>query len=758
MSRRLPLRGLLEALGFFLLAFAVRALPYPSLMLGRGDTVFFGNDAYYHARRVWYSVVHFPTVLERDPYMNFPHGGEPIWAPTIDWLAAGLVRLLVGADDPAAMEQILIWTPPVLGALTVVGVYGLVARHFSRGSARVAAAILACLPAHIWYSQLGFFDHHVASALATLVLLAAAMELFALPEAARGRTPWLRSGVAGLALAGVLLVWPGSLLHIFIVEVAFAVRLLTAGSREEAVAWGRRFGGANVLACGVVWPLSAGNTWDYWGDFSPLVLSRFQPVFFAAAAICFAAVSEFWHRTSRPVAAWARWLQAIVFGVVTLGVCFAIFPGLEAGIEAGWDWFAKAESFQAEVAESKALFSEGFKRPEELLTRFLYLVPLLLLAFAESASRRLRPAPDFLFLGWATVLALATIVQLRFANSFSIAFSILIATTCVPLVTEFFRERALNAPLRAVVVVVGLAFVLYALAPAVRTQQKHIENLAASVSGEKIRPIYLTRLQVVREEMARWLRRHTEPTRGWLAAGQGPEYAILAPWSVGHVLKYVARRPVLQDNFGDDAAPENMKLAQRYFESEDESKALALLDGIPVRYVIVRDPVQDRLHSGRAFRMENRLFRFRGSGKWVVGEGGTTEPKQVSALERHRLVYESVPLYGASGRQEALYRVFEIVAGAKIVGRARPGEVVTARLPLASRNQFGLEYQVRTRADENGRWTMRVPYSNDGHTPGIEVGEFYAIESEHESTQLRVSEAQIRAGATLRAPPLGNGS
>ncbi|SVD86227.1 uncharacterized protein METZ01_LOCUS439081, partial [marine metagenome] len=102
------------------------------MLLGRDGATFFGNDAYYHVRRIWYSVVHFPEVLQRDPYMNFPEGGQPIWTPTFDWLVAAGVRLGLGLPEQEAMEAWIIWIPPVLGALTVVALYFLALRYFSR--------------------------------------------------------------------------------------------------------------------------------------------------------------------------------------------------------------------------------------------------------------------------------------------------------------------------------------------------------------------------------------------------------------------------------------------------------------------------------------------------------------------------------------------------------------------------------------------------------------------------------------------------
>ena len=360
----------------------------------------------------------------------------------------------------------------------------------------------------------------------------------------------------------------------------------------------------------------------------------------------------------------------------------------------------------------------------------------------------------YVFLGWAAALAVATAVQFRFMNSFSVAFAVLLAVTVVPWVVAFFRTRARTLGVRAVSIFVLVGVVLYAVAPIARAQEVHIRNLQAWALGEPVRPFYLARLQIVREHMARWLRGNSEPTAEGLFNGPQPEYAILAPWSVGHVLKYVAERPVLHDNFGVDVAPENMQRVQRYFAAEEESEALALIEGIPVRYVIVRDPESARLRERRAFGMENRLFGFRGSGKWVMAEGGTTAPRQVKALERHRLVYESVPLRGKVGEEEPLYRVFEIVPGAQIIGRSLPREVVTARLSVGVRNRSGFEYQVRTRADEEGRWAMRVPYANDGSVPGVDVGAFYTVEARSGSARVRIPEALVREGGTLEAPPL----
>jgi asparagine N-glycosylation enzyme membrane subunit Stt3 len=81
----------LGPVGLFGLAFAVRALPRQRVFAG-DDVLFFGNDAFYHLRRIVYSVVRFPDLLDFDLYINYPHGAKPIWPPLFDW-AVALVSL-----------------------------------------------------------------------------------------------------------------------------------------------------------------------------------------------------------------------------------------------------------------------------------------------------------------------------------------------------------------------------------------------------------------------------------------------------------------------------------------------------------------------------------------------------------------------------------------------------------------------------------------------------------------------------------------
>ena len=110
---------------------AVRALPYPTVFTAAG--VFpDGPDAYYHLRRIAYSVVGFPRFLDFDPYVSFPDGGRPIWTPLFDFSLAALAHFGLGARAGRALETYLMWAPPLLGAACVLAVHALGAPRVGR--------------------------------------------------------------------------------------------------------------------------------------------------------------------------------------------------------------------------------------------------------------------------------------------------------------------------------------------------------------------------------------------------------------------------------------------------------------------------------------------------------------------------------------------------------------------------------------------------------------------------------------------------
>jgi asparagine N-glycosylation enzyme membrane subunit Stt3 len=730
-------------IGLFLSALAVRAVTWRSVF--QSDGVYpFGNDAFYHLRRIQYSVANFPAVLSFDPFINFPHGAQPIWPPTFDWLLAAVFRLVLGRNQPEKLERIAMWLPPLLGAATVVLLYLLARRFYSRSVALLAAGILCVLPAHFLYSQLGFLDHHVLVALLTTLLLAATMDLLREPDTPRAPSGALRrSAVLGLLMAASLLLWPGSLVHVGIVQVALVARLFAAPDPPAAAAWAQRLALVHFVACVAVFPLSAGNEWLLWGRFSPVVLSAFQPLYFGAAALCFALLGGLWRRgwlcADRPT----RGLVGAFWGAALLGLLLLAVPELRLGLGDAWIWFAKEEEFQSVVSESAPLFAPARSFDPsfavEFLGIFVYAVPVAIFYLGWEARHR----PDRLFFcWWALALFAATLVQWRFMNSYSIAHSLLLALTLVSLHDRLAPRLVRRRGLARAAASLALLLVVYAASPWLRSYRPHVYDAWRGIRGEAPQlddVATRTRLLVT---TARWLRDHSPPL-------QEQSYSVLGSWGDGHILEYVAQRPVVQDNFGDDVSVENLALAEEYFSSRTEETALGILERLGVRYVLVRATGSGHTRGYARDSLFTRLFRPRGAvGRSRDGSRRIRAP----SLQRHRLIYESPPYREGAKASQPYCKLYEVVAGARLVGLADPGAVVRARLDLETRHGGPFHYTATSRADSTGRYVFRVPYSNESFSPDVRGEANYTIRSGGKFAAAVVPESAVRDGREVEGP------
>jgi dolichyl-diphosphooligosaccharide--protein glycosyltransferase len=518
---------LLTPAGLFGLAFAVRALPRQRVFVG-DDVLPFGYDAFYHLRRIVYSVVRFPDVLDFDPYINYPHGAKPIWSPLFDWAVALVSLPFYRPGELGSVERVAVWVPPVLGAATVVALYGLARRHLDTATAVVSALILSVLSAHFWYSQIGFVDHHAAVALVSTGLLASTMTL--LDRHARdpeGRGAGRSAVATGVALALALLLWPGSLLHVGLVQAGLLVYLLSRPTAQEATVFAFRFALLHVVACALVLPFGLASDWPQWGAYSPVVLSRFQPWWFGLFGLFGAACAAAWRRPLLGGSRARRMRSAVVMGILLLGGSALALPDLPSGAGDAWRWLTRTESFQAGVGESLPLFGEagrfGVGLAVSRLSWFVLPFPVALLVALGWVWRRPNRPALLLWLGWSAGLFAATLLQRRFFNSFSVAMALLMGWS----VCQAYRGLPAWLPGGAVArragraaLVAGVIALLYPLAA---TYHHHVVNeLWPSDTPQRIRSWFVKHRSLV--EMARWLDRKTPPTSGWLDTSRRPEY------------------------------------------------------------------------------------------------------------------------------------------------------------------------------------------------------------------------------------------
>ena len=738
--RATRLGGLLGAALLAILAFAARAVSLPHVFVG--ERILTRDwDPYYHFRRILYSAQHFPASLDFDPYLNFPDGGQPIWGPLFDLGVAALVRALAPTTTAADVERIAIWVPPALGALTVVWVFLLARRCWGAAAGWLAGFVLCVLPIHVWYSQVSFVDHHVAVDLLSALLLGSALGLCARWQ---GSEPERQERVPALAHGALLalgvLVWPGFLIHAGVL-VLLSFALLLAATRAEAVRASAGLALAAALATALLVPFTAGLRSERFGAFTPVVLSGFQPWLFGALALFHALCALVWRRTALGATRAGRAASAAALGAVLLGATALLVPGFLPGVRAALDWLAKREEFQAGVSESLSLLRFGnLREPSlrpalEILSGLFLAIPLLAALLVALARDRRQRAAALLAAGWCLAFAAAALLQMRFASTLAVALAVLTGASFA----ASWRRLAAVEPRRAwpaPALLAGLALLLW---PIHGNWQRSLDTLWRWSRGSDLELGGLTRSMELAAETADWLAAHTPPTAGFDDASGHPEYGVLTGVNFGHLMLWRAQRPMVVGNFGDDVGEENFRLAME-FPSLDEDEAWRELAERSVRYVVVGGGAPPG--PGERPTLVARMRAEPPPRQALRGAAG---------LRRHRLVYESPPDSPLRPDAPARFRVFERVAGARIVGRAPAGERVEASLGLASRAR-GRVHRAWVRADAEGRWELTVPYATDGGAGAVRSEPHYELRCNGSTHPLRVPEQAVQSGATLEGP------
>jgi dolichyl-diphosphooligosaccharide--protein glycosyltransferase len=740
-SERLARWGrVLAPIALFVLALAIRALPWPTVI--RPDGIYpVDHDVYYHLRRVEYALVHFPTILDFDSYLDFPSGARPIWSPAFDLFLSVLAYPFHAFCGEIEIEHMLAWVPPFLGAATVVVIYGLTLEFFGFAAAVVAGLSLSILSGHFWYTQIGFVDHHVAVALGGALLLWSSMRLVQrLSAAETAGPPSPRGPVAvGILLAGVLLIWPGALLHVSIVEGVFAVFSATRTSRNAARRAAVAFATSNAVAAVLMLGLGRSGPWPQWNAFSPVVLSHFQPWLFLYLTLFHAACAVLWRGAGRGSSVAMRLLQSVALGLLLLGGSAAAAPGLFEGGGDAWSWLAKSRPFHAMVEESVPLFSVngrfGTQVAELRLSRFVFLAPLALVALAASASTSRHAAALLLFVAWASVLGVVTMAQKRFFVCFAVALAVLVGWSFRE-VARLLSPRTGSTRGGHLALRLGLAVVFAFLhRPVLDAYRLPLQNILEALEG---RPLSLPPVRHQDRALvatARWLRENTPETSGFLDRQVKPEYGVLAMWGRGHVIEYRGRRPTIVTNFGDDLGGENFAKSLEYFTATDEATAASIGDLLGVRFVVTQqNPPIVSPNPG----MRSLMARL--------------QEDDGRDMTRHRLVYEASDPDAPNGGGPAPFKVFQLVPGALIEGKALPGDTVVARLGyITNRGRRG-EYRATSHASVDGRYSIRVPYATRGVQSVVRVDPEYRLEAGGEEQRIAVDEEAVQAGRTLQGP------
>jgi dolichyl-diphosphooligosaccharide--protein glycosyltransferase len=695
-------------------------------------------DAQYHLRRAFYTWTNFPDVLLFDPYINYP-GGAPIsWPPLFDW-ALGSVAWLV-ASDGHGFEVVAAWAPPLLAALTALGIYCVARTAASHEVGLVACVFFALTPLSINYTRIGNVDHHAAVAMLGAWLLCIALAITA-PDIDARRMRWLALGLFVTRLA-LLLTWHGSLLYLALFEAT----LLVVAVLNDRPALLRVQALTALAALVIVASLLAASPTPLGGDYSAIALSWLHVL--AIAAVTFVSGGLWLVVARRPGTSKGSRAGLVALGGLSFLAVLLLFPGPREGLMPAFLFLTLGDEAGARTAEQAplfALFGRLPNRPATFSWGFaVYLIPLAPAAAAllgrHRPTARVNPAASWILAAWGVFFGFLAIVQKRYGNDYMPTAAVLFALLCMGAAGPAASVRWVPKPwARGVRLSLALGLVVLLMVPALSVV--HVPRALrswAAVRGEAWPGQQSERsVAATLSRFAREIARVTPPTGSYLTPGEPPEYGILAHANLGHAIQFRGQRPTATDPFWEFIGRENWDLSSAFLAARDEQKALGLARRLRGRYVVstpdaARASVVGRLHTndGNALAGKPALRHFR-----LVTEA----PTSGQSLSQ---------MFGPGRSGVVPYKLFEIVPGAILEIAAPPGVVATARIVLQSPESRVFSYETSATASPNGVARLVLPYSTEPATPVRPRGAWQVSVGDDRFEQ-RVSEPAVREGRRL---------
>jgi asparagine N-glycosylation enzyme membrane subunit Stt3 len=560
--------------------------------------------------------------------------------------------------------------------------------------------------------------------------------------------------LTGALVGAAFLLWAGMLLHVALLEAGLLTLLISHRRSSDAMRVAGLLALLHAVACAIVLPWTWGRSWQMWGSFTPVVLSRFQPWLLASICALCTVLALAWGRRRDELGRLRRLVEGLVCGLVLLVATAFAAPEVVTSLGDAWTWLARREAFQAMVGESRPLF--GFAgRPDLLLpasrlSGLFFLIPVfLVLAMRDLRGGRLR-FPGALVVAWTTVLLIVTIFQARFSNSFAVPMCLLIGWSGAGLLGS--RGEWPSRGAARVGRILALLLVLVLLLPSLASYAPYLPNQLRWWRGLELEPRRPRKRLLI--QVADWIRDNTEEPSGYLDPNARPTYGVLSTWDDGHLIEWVGRRPTVIDNFGDDLGEENLPLSQEYYGVE-EARASEILDQLGVRYAIFEHRATPERWDLGPQSMHSRLYFADGaanaSSVQIERFAVKRTPTPVPAVRRHRLVFESAPKPRVVPQRPA-FKVYEHVRGALLTGRSEPGSRVVARLEVTTNRGRRFEFVSATHANAAGHFMLRFPYSTLDSPPSVATAPRVELLSLGRRLSVAVSEADVREGRPVPVP------
>lgn len=788
-----------------IVAFLMRMLSYAPVT-ANGSITFLGYDSFYHMRRILYTASNFPHTLNFDSYINYPQGFEIGWPPFFD-LLGGLLANIIGGGHPSVhtIEFAGAILPVFLGVLTVIPLYIIASSVLDRKNAFLGAFIFAVLPAHIYVSQFGATDHHVAETL--LSTSAYAFFILALKWAREGSLSLtsLRNissekklikslafaGASGFFFALMIFTWIGAPIYVsFIVLYAFIQTIidLKAGKKSDY-----------LLICTVTSvfatliftiPLSAISVRPGL-EMSAMYLSWFQVFYVLAMLVGALILWGFSSYISKKGLDW-KYYPAVLILIFVVGLLsLRIFSSESYNfIIQGIDYFLGIGEYLGTISEALPLFLDQQSRLSfsavlgSLGFCFFTALGGFFLLGLEWKGEKSKPEGVF-FLLWSMFFAYLALSQRRFTYLFAVNVSILTAYFLWVLLESLDFEVEVKKLIKSKPITGKKA--MPALKAGKETKAKTKSKMKinnSSSSKNNSQPDYFkifTSMVLVLlvfvpciwaglafaendglvdpgwKDSLTWLEASSPKTSYYSEPSGTPEYGVLSWWDYGNWIVYIAKRPVVANNFQTGIQDSSL-----FFTTDSEKKANEIMEKLKVKYVIADKQMASGKFNSIVELAGKNISEYlnvqtinKNDGLQTVAsakkEFTNTEIYKLyqldgSNLGNLRLVHESNVSEETDDGNNV--KVFEFVPGAKLSGTAIPGQNITATLKLSSNTGRKFIYQNKVTSDKNGSFEITVPYSTENSAGGVNTLSAYSLSAGKNITVsgVQVTEKDIQNG------------
>jgi hypothetical protein len=241
---------------------------------------------------------------------------------------------------------------------------------------------------------------------------------------------------------------------------------------------------------------------------------------------------------------------------------------------------------------------------------------------------------------------------------------------------------------------------------------------------------------------------------------------VLASWSDGHEIQWIARKPVLATPFGTDIDPSSIEDEAAFRLESDPAAAEDLLRRRAIGFVIVENParavatlrafapdkperaVEERsLEFGSRYAFHPEFFDLVGSRLYFFDGGSRSGASP--GMGGFRLLAESQTPNQVLGHVAQAHKLFGVVPGATLAVRgAAPGADVVAALRLRSNVGRDFVWATRATADAAGVARLRVPYAT-GLNGTVTAGPYGVQVAGQGRVEVAVTEDQVTRGETV---------